>query len=113
MPWKTGYTGADRFANDALTEASDKAIIYADGSTAYSLLLAQEIGGKRPDVTIVSGHGTINNLNEYNDSMICKLYLQRGIYVVSAAAGYCPQYLLARYDFEKTGVLYKAVEKKK
>ena len=113
LPWKTGYTEADRFANDALTEASDKAIIYADGSIAYSLLLAQEIGGKRPDVTIVSEHGTINNLNEYNDSMICKLYSQRGIYVVSAAAGYCPQFLLERYNFEKAGVLYKAVEKKK
>jgi len=113
MPWKTGYTGADRFANDALTEASDKAIIYADGSTAYSLLLAQEIGGKRPDVTIVSGHGTINNLNDYNDSISSKLYTQKVVYVVSPVAGYCPQFLLERYDFEKTGVLYKAVEKKK
>ena len=113
LPWKTGYTGADRFANDALTEAADKAIIYADGSTAYSLLLAQEIGGKRPDVTIVSGHGTINNLNDYNDSISSKLYTQRVVYVVSPVAGYCPQFLLDRYDFEKTGVLYKAVEKKK
>ena len=113
LPWKTGYTGADRFANDALTEAADKAIIYADGSTAYSLLLAQEIGGKRPDVTIVSGHGTINNLNDYNDNISSKLYTQRVVYVVSPVAGYCPQFLLERYDFEKTGVLYKAVEKKK
>lgn len=76
-------------------------------------MLAQEIGGKRLDVTIVSDHGTIHNLGRYDDDMIDKLYSQRGIYAVSPVAGYCPQFLLERYDFEKTGVLYKAVEKKK
>ncbi len=112
-PWKTGYRGADRFASEALAKVEDKAIIYADGSTAYSLLLAQETGGKRPDITVVSDHGTIHNLDRYGDNMIDKLYTQHAIYVVSAVAGYCPQFLLERYDFEKTGVLYKAVEKKK
>lgn len=113
MPWQNGNNGPERFAVEALRTAGDNAIIYSDSTTVYSLLLAQEIGGKRSDVTIVSGHGTIHNIGRYDDDMIDKLYTQHAIYVVSPVAGYCPQFLLERYDFEKAGVLYKAVEKKK
>jgi len=110
-PWKTGYYGAQRFADEALNIVDANAIIYADGTTVYSLLYAQEIGGKRPDVTIVSGHGSSNNLKKYNEDMIDELFAERTVYVVSKAAGYCPDFLLERYDFVKSGVLYKAVKK--
>jgi len=40
-PWKTGYRGADRFANEALALAENNAIIYADSTVAYVLLYVQ------------------------------------------------------------------------
>ena len=55
QPWKTGYRGADRFANEALDAVESNAVIFADSTTAAPLLLVQEFAGKRPDVKIVSG----------------------------------------------------------
>ena len=110
-PWKTGYCGAERFADEALDEVEDNAIIYADGTTVYPILLAQKIGGKRRDVTAVSGHGTVSNLKKYDEDVLNALFDKRAVYVVSPAAGYCPGFLLERYDFVRSGILYKVVER--
>lgn len=111
-PWKAGYCGAERFANEALDAVEDNAIIYADGTVIYALLYAQEIKGKRRDVIVVSGHGSVDNLEEYNVDVIDELFAEGSVYVVSPVAGYCPKFLLERYDFTKAGVLYRAVGKK-
>lgn len=112
QPWKTGYRGAERFANEGLDGVEDGAIIYADGTVAYALLYAQEVGGKRPDVTIVSWHGSVNNLAEYSGDEIDEIFGRRAVYVVSPKAQYCPRFLLEKYDFVRAGVLYRAVEKR-
>jgi hypothetical protein len=110
QPWKTGYSGAHRFALQALESVEKGAVIYADGTVVYPLILAQQVEGRRIDVTIVSGHGTANNLKEYDEDVIDKLFSERTVYVVSAAAGYCPQFLLERYSFVPAGVIYRAVK---
>jgi hypothetical protein len=110
-PWKTGYHGAEKFANEVLDTVKDKAIIYADGTTVYPLLYMQEIKAKRRDVTIVSGHGSINNLKEYNENVIDKILSERPVYVVSPISGYCPDFLLERYGFKPVVIIYCIVEK--
>jgi hypothetical protein len=110
-PWKTGYYGAGKFANGALDVVEDNAIIYADGTTAYALLYIQEIEGKRRDVTIVSGHGAVNNLKEYNEDVIDELLTERAVYVVSRVQGYCPGFLLERYNFVPAGIIWRIVNK--
>ncbi|MFA5239530.1 MAG: DUF2723 domain-containing protein [Phycisphaerae bacterium] len=110
QPWQTGYDGAEKFANEALDSVENKAIIYADGTTVYPLLYMQEIKGKRIDVTIVSGHGSADNLKEYNEDVIDKLIAKRAVYVISPLAGYCPQFLLKQCTFVQAGVLWKAVD---
>jgi len=110
QPWQTDYNGAENFANEALDTVEDKAVIYADGTTVYTLLYMQEIKGKRRDITIVSGHGSVNNLKEYNEDVIGKLLAERPVYVVSPLAGYCPQFLLERCTFVQAGVLWRAVD---
>jgi hypothetical protein len=112
QPWKTGYNGAEKFANEALDAIEDNAIIYADGTTVYPLLYMQEIKAKRRDVTIVSGHGSVGNLKEYNEDVIDKVLTERAVYVVSPLPGYCPQFLLERYKFEPKGVLWKVVDRR-
>jgi hypothetical protein len=112
QPWKTNYRGAERFAKEALESVDKNAIIYADGTTVYPLLLTQQIKGKREDVTIVSSHGTVRNLDKYGDGVIDKFFADNIIYVVSPVTGYCPKFLLEKYDFVKSGALYKVVKKK-
>ena len=107
-PWRTGYRGPERFADEALKSVEENAVIYADGTTVYSLLYAQELKGLRRNVTIVSEHGSVNNLKEYDEDIIDELLSKRAIYVVSPVDGYCPAFLLKRFDFVKAGVLYLA-----
>lgn len=110
QPWKTGYHGAEKFGREALDLVEKDAVIYADGTTVYALLLVQEIENRREDVTIVSGHGTVNNLSEYGKDVIDKIIAERPVYVVFPIKGYCPDFLLQRYDFIKTKILYKVVK---
>ena len=106
QPWKTCYRGADRFGQEALDGVKENAIIYADGTSVYAILCMQMVGGKRDDVTIVSGHGSVDNLKRYQNESV----FERDIYVVSAEADYT-DFLRERYDFVKSGVLYKAIER--
>lgn len=108
-PWQTGYRGPEQFAGEVLKRVEQDAIIYADGTTVYPLLCAQQLKGTRRDVTIVSGHGSVNNLKEYGQDVIDKLLTRRVVYVVSPVAGYCPDFLLEQYDFTKAGVLWRVV----
>jgi hypothetical protein len=87
------------------------AIIFADGTTAYPLLLAQGIFNKRKDVTVVSSHGSIDNLRKFDEISIKKKILAKSAYVVSPIDGYCPEFLFEKYDFIKAGVLFRVVER--
>ncbi len=109
QPWKTGYRGAENFANDVFDSVDRNAIIYADGTTLFPLLFIQEINKRRQDITIVSEHGRINNLKDYGLAVIEKA--GRPVYVVSPAEGYCPKFLLEHYDFEEDFLLFKGHRK--
>jgi hypothetical protein len=112
-PWKMGYTGAEKFGIEALFSVRPPAVIYADATTAPPLLYAQEVMEKRPGVNIkiISSIGSSENSPEFNELTIEKLLRDRDVYVVSPAKGYCPDFLLRRYDFEPAGVLWEAVKK--
>jgi hypothetical protein len=109
-PWQTGYNGAEKFANEVLDTVEDNAVIYADGTTVYVLLYMQELKGKRKDVTVVSEHGSVNNLKEYNENMIDKIFKERPVYVVSPLPGYCPRFLLEQYAYISEGVIWRVVK---
>jgi len=108
-PWKTGYRGADRFANEALALAENNAIIYADSTVAYVLLYVQEVRGKRRDIRIVSGQHSSEGAPVLNENTVAGLMAGSALYVVSPVKGYCLPFLLENYDFVKAGVLWRVV----
>ena len=57
-------------------------------------------------------HATVNNLHEYGEDVIDKLFAERAIYVVSPEAGYCPGFLQEGYDFEPAGSIWRVVRKR-
>jgi len=109
-PWRTGYEGAERFANEALDTVEPAAIIFADSTIAPPLLYVQEVNGRRKDVKIISGLVSSEDSPEFNEQTIEKLLTERAVYVVSPVPGYCPQFLLERYEFKQAGVLWKVVD---
>ncbi|UCE98665.1 MAG: hypothetical protein JSV82_05600, partial [Planctomycetota bacterium] len=88
----------------------DKAIICADGTTVYPLLYAQELKKRRRDIRIVSSHAKRKNPVQFDELTIPQLLTETSIYVVSPAPGYCPDYLLKRYDFVKAGSIYRVLD---
>ncbi|MEA3226157.1 MAG: hypothetical protein U9Q07_09415, partial [Planctomycetota bacterium] len=112
-PWKTGYAGADRFADEALALAENSAVIYADATTVAPLLLAQQVKGKRPDVKIVSGTVNSEGAPRFDEHTVAQLLTDRSVYVVSTRPGYCPVFMLENYDFVRMGILWQVVESEK
>jgi len=113
QPWKTGYSGADRFANEALSAAGDNAVIYADATTVGPLLLARQVEGIRPDVKIVSGTVNSRGAPKFDQHAIEQLLKEGPIYIVSARPGYCPEFVLDNYDLVRTGIMWHVVERQK
>ncbi len=110
QPWQSGNNGPEQFANEVFNMVEREAVIYADGTTVYPLLYAQQVKGERRDVTVVSGHGSVDNLKNYDEDVIERLFAEHAIYVVSPVPGYCPEFLLERYEFHKAGLLWKAAD---
>jgi hypothetical protein len=109
-PWKTGYKGAERFAEEALDLPEDNAVIYSDTTTVGPLLYLQEVKGKRPDVKIVSGTVNSKDAPKFDERTIEQLLKARKVYVVSPKPGYCPQFVLDHYDFIRAGILWQVVK---
>jgi hypothetical protein len=42
-PWKTGYTGTQRFADEVLAEVDPNAVVFGDASTVFALLLTRPL----------------------------------------------------------------------
>lgn len=112
-PWKTGCTGAERFATEALETAENNAIVWADITTVAPLLYVQEVKGLRPDVKIVSGIACTEGAPAVNEQTIAALLAERPIYVVSRTAGYCPAFIIEKYRLVKAGVLWRVTENDK
>jgi hypothetical protein len=112
QPWKTGYKGAELFADEALSSVDNGAVIYADITTIGPLLYLQQVKGKRPDVKIVSGTVNSTDAPEFNERTIGQLLKSGQVYIVSNKPGYCPKFVLDHYNLIRTGVLWGIVKSK-
>jgi hypothetical protein len=110
-PWRTGYRGAEKFANEALDIVEPNALIIADGTTAPPLLYVQQVNDRRTDVKIISSIGSSPGAPELTEGAIAAELTRRPVYVVSPSAGYCPEFLLKQYDFAAAGLLYRLKQK--
>ncbi len=111
QPWKTRYRGAERFAEEALEAAEAGAVIYADTTTVGPLLYTQEVKCKRLDVSIVTGIVSGAGAPSYGAQTFESLIRSRPCYVTSVDAGYCPPFILDKYDFVQAGVLWRVIQR--
>ena len=112
QPWKTGYDGPERFAEQALEAVENNAVIYADSTTVAALLYVQEVKGKRPDVKIVSGTAKSKDAPRFDKTTIEQQLQDNRIYVVSSKPDYCPAFVLDNYELVQAGLLWRVVGRK-
>jgi len=109
QPWKTNCNGPDEFAEAVFATVEDEAIVYADGTTVYPLLLSQEVKGLGNTVLILSSHPNRQNPVVLNADTVADIVKAGPVYMVTPLPGYCPQFMLERYTFEQRGALWKLV----
>ncbi len=108
-PWRTGYSGADRFAREALEAVETGAVICADLTTVGPLLYAQQVKGQRRDVRIVSPSlGTANPFT-FDRQWLTEALGRIPVYVVSRRPPYCPAFVLEDYDLRQQGPLWRVI----
>jgi hypothetical protein len=108
-PWRTGDTGAERFAHAALDTAEPNSTICADSTTVAPLLYVQEVQGLRPEVKIVGGIARSRGAARIDEQTLAQLLGEHPVYVVSRCPGYCPAFILARYELAQAGILWRVV----
>jgi hypothetical protein len=108
-PWKTGDAGPERFAAEALACAEPNAVIYADTTTVGPLLYMQQVHGLRPDLKIVTGIVSSKNAPAYGEQTLERLITTEPMYVTSKQHGYCPPFVLGKYNLSPAGVLWRVV----
>jgi hypothetical protein len=107
QPWKRGYRGPERFAYEVLESVEPNSAVIADSTTAAPLLYVQEVKGKRKDVVILSALVSSRDAGEPTEEKVAELMGSRVVYVVSPVKGYCPDHVLERYEFSKSGLIYR------
>jgi len=110
QPWKTGYRGAELFAREVLKAVPPEAVIYADTTTVAPLLYMQEVEGVRPDVKIVTGLVRSAGAPLYGEAALAESVVRCPVYVTSPRPGYCPPFILEKYDLLQCGLLWRVVQ---
>ncbi|NQV32680.1 MAG: DUF2723 domain-containing protein [Phycisphaeraceae bacterium] len=107
QPWKTGYRGADRFAQEVLVGLEEHAVLYADHTTVAPLVLYQDSHGIRPDVHVVSSVIHTPGAPEFSKVSLDQLLTTRPVYVVSDQPGHYPSFLQENYALRQRGHVFQ------
>jgi hypothetical protein len=113
QPWKQGYTGARRFAEEALDSLPPGAVLVADSTASPPLVCVQQLEGRRPDVELVADENDLSGA-ALRDVAERKLRLAQGapedqrLYLVSAVPDYVPPWFREHATLRPAGLLWKA-----
>ena len=86
-PWRTGYRGAEKFADEVFEKLEPDAVVYADNTMVYPLLYMQEVKGKRADIRIISKYASSEGLPLLSEKSIEQWLSEEDVFSVSPVAG--------------------------
>ena len=86
-PWRTGYRGAEEFADEVFKKLEPNAVVYADNTMVYPLLYMQEVKGKRADIRIISKYASSEGLPLLSEKPIEQWLSEGDVFSVSPVAG--------------------------
>jgi len=86
-PWKSGYSGAERFAEEVFDKLEPEAVVYADNTMVYPLLYMQEVKKKRADIKIISKYASSEGAPLLSEKSIEQWLSEGDVHAVSPVAG--------------------------
>ena len=87
QPWKFGYHGTERFAEEVFEKLDPEAVVYADNTMVYPLLYRQEVKGKRADIRIISEYAGSKGVPLLSERSIEQWLSEGNVHAVSPVAG--------------------------
>jgi len=87
-PWRTGYQGAEKFADEVFKELDPGAVVYADNTMVYPLLYMQEVKGRRADIKIISEIVSSEGTPTLAEKTIEQWLSEGDVYAVSPVGGH-------------------------
>ncbi|GAF69277.1 unnamed protein product [marine sediment metagenome] len=87
QPWKAGYNGAEKFADEVFEKLEPDVVVYADNTMVYPLLYMQEVKGKRADIKIISKYASSEGVPLLSEKSIEQWLSEADVYTVSPLAG--------------------------
>jgi hypothetical protein len=107
LPWKHDERSAQQFSAQALAQASEDAVIFADSTAAYPLMSLQKAWGLSPGTDIMSPLDP-----EWYDPMMLRRRLSRQLvkvlYIVTPVPGFTPtSFLESACGLEREGALFR------
>jgi hypothetical protein len=88
QPWRTGYRGAEKFADEVFEKLEPNAVVYADNTMVYPLLYMQEVNGKRADIRIISKYASSQGLPLLTEKPLKQWLAEGDVFSVSPIAGH-------------------------
>ncbi|MHC4488464.1 MAG: protein O-mannosyl-transferase family, partial [Planctomycetota bacterium] len=82
-PWRTGYRGAEKFADDVFEKLEPDAVVYADNTMVYPLLYMQQVNGKRADIRIISKYASSQGLPLLSEKFLKQWLTEGDVFSVS------------------------------
>ncbi|MDP6380905.1 MAG: hypothetical protein QF662_06135, partial [Phycisphaerae bacterium] len=111
QPWLRNYRGARRFAEEALAQVPQDAIILADNTSSAPLKYVQDVEGVRQDVMIVDLYDARFDpaLEKYwhSEKNFLPSVSPKRVFIVSNVPGYFPEWIYRGCVLVKAGVLYE------
>jgi hypothetical protein len=87
-PWRTGYRGAEKFADEVFEKLEPDAVVYADNTVVYPLLYMQEVKGKRADIRIISRYTGSQGLPLVSEKPLEQWLTEGDVFSVSPVEGH-------------------------
>jgi len=110
QPWKTGYRGAERFADELRDTLPENAVLIADSTTARPIYYMRLTRGWRNDVLVYPPLKQSSDDSEvFSEAGLAEALNAGRVYVVTHKHNYSPQWLVDNYRVEPAGVLYRVV----
>jgi hypothetical protein len=116
-PWKTGYRGAQQFAEEVRDRLPDGSTLFADSTTVQPIHYLQLTGRWRREVRVwpAADQPDMAIPGDLERRLASELAAGR-VYVVSAKPGYCPPWLLDGYGFcpvpQEHAIVYRVCGRK-
>jgi hypothetical protein len=87
-PWKIGYHGTEKFAEEVFEKLDPEAVVYADNTMVYPLLYMQEAKEKRADVRIISEYAGSQGVPLLSERSIEQWLSEGDVHAASPIAGH-------------------------